>query len=144
MPDDLPWITSMHAVLLVLGCSVFVLLGAGHAALMLFSTKFEPRDPGLLAQLKSGQAGLSKTGNLWNGIKGFHLSHSLGLVLFGWFYITLAVESPGVLHSSVSLNLGLFLIPLTYVYLAHRYWFSVPRNCFAIAVGLLTLSVVLR
>lgn len=134
----------MHTTLLILGCSVFILLGAGHAALMLFSRKFEPRDPNLLAQLKSSRAGLSNTGNLWTGIKGFHLSHSLGLVLFGWFYITLAVESPGVLRSSLSLNLGLFLIPVTYVYLAHRYWFSLPRNCFVIAVGLLTLSVVLR
>jgi hypothetical protein len=134
----------MHTTLLILGCSVFILLGAGHAALMLFSRKFEPRDPNLLAQLKSSRAGLSNTGNLWNGIKGFHLSHSLGLVLFGWFYITLAVDSPAVLRSSLSLNLGLFLIPVTYVYLAHRYWFSLPRNCFVIAVGLLTLSVVLR
>lgn len=144
MPDYLSWLTSMHTVFLVLGCCVFVLLGVGHAALMLFSTQFEPRDPSLLAQLKISQAGLSRTGNLWNDIKGFHLSHSLGLVLFGWFYITLAIESPGVLHSSVSLSLGLFLIPLIYVYLAHRYWFNVPRNCLVIAVGLLTLSVVLR
>ncbi len=53
--------------------------------------RFEPRDPGLLAQLKSGKAGLSQTGNLWNGIKGVHLSHSLGLVLFGAFYTTLAL-----------------------------------------------------
>jgi hypothetical protein len=134
----------MHTTLLILGCSVFILLGAGHAALMLFSRKFEPRDPNLLAQLKSSRAGLSNTGDLWTGIKGFHLSHSLGLVLFGWFYITLALGSPGVLRSSLSLNLGLFLIPVTYVYLAHRYWFSLPRNCFVIAVGLLTLSVVLR
>ncbi len=111
---------------------------------MLFSTKFEPRDPGLLAQLKSSKAGLSKTGNMWSGITGFHLSHSLGLVIFGWFYITLAVESPSVLQSSVSLNLGLFLVPVTYIYLAHRYWFSVPRNCFVIAVGLLVLSAVWR
>nr|WP_315490689.1 hypothetical protein [uncultured Rhodoferax sp.] len=134
----------MHTTLLILGCSVFILLGAGHAALMLFSRKFEPRDPNLLAQLKSSRAGLSNTGDLWTGIKGFHLSHSLGLVLFGWFYITLALESPGLLRSSTSLSLGLFLMPAIYVFLAHRFWFSVPRNCFAIAWSLLVLSTVLR
>jgi hypothetical protein len=134
----------MSHTFLILGCSVFVVLGVGHAALMLFSSKFEPLDPGLLAQLKSSKAGLSKTGNLWSGIKGFHLSHSLGLVLFGWFYITLAMEGRSLLQSSVSLNLGLFLIPATYIYLAHRFWFNVPRNCFVLATGLLALSVALR
>ena len=134
----------MSNTLLIIGCSVFVILGAGHAALMLFSTKFEPRDPGLLAQLKRGQAGLSKTGNLWNGIQGFHLSHSLGLVVFGAFYTTLALENPGYLQSSTTLNLGLVLVPAFYIYLAHRYWFSVPRNCFVVAFGLLLLSLVCR
>ena len=134
----------MSNTLLIIGCSVFVILGVGHAALMLFSTKFEPRDPGLLAQLKRGQAGLSKTGNLWNGIQGFHLSHSLGLVVFGVFYTTLALENPGYLQSSTTLNLGLVLVPALYIYLAHRYWFSVPRNCFVVAFGSLLLSMACR
>jgi len=134
----------METTLLILGCSVFVILGIGHAALMLFTTKFEPRDPGLLAQLKSSKAGLSKTGNLWNGIMGFHLSHSLGLVIYGGFYSTLAIENPSYLQSSMILNLGLVLVPVIYIYLAHRFWFSVPRNCFVVALGLLALSVASR
>ena len=134
----------METTLLMLGCSVFIILGIGHAALMLFSTKFEPRDAGLLAQLKSSKAGLSKTGNLWSGIKGFHLSHSLGLIIYGGFYTTLAVENPGYLQSSAILNLGLLLVPVIYIYLAHRFWFSVPRNCFVVALGLLLLSAAYR
>lgn len=134
----------MSNTLLIIGCSVFVILGVGHAALMLFSTKFEPRDAGLLAQLKSSKPGLSKTGNLWSGIKGFHLSHSLGLVLFGAFYTTLALENPGYLQSSAVLNLGLLLVPALYIYLSHRFWFSVPRNCFVVAFGLLLLSMACR
>ena len=134
----------MSNTLLIIGCSVFSILGIGHAALMLFSTKFEPRDPDLLAQLKRGQAGLSNTGNLWKGIQGFHLSHSLGLVVFGVFYTTLALENPSYLGSSTTLNLGLLLVPTLYIYLAHRYWFSVPRNCFVVAFGLLLLSMACR
>lgn len=111
---------------------------------MLFSTKFEPRDPDLLTQLKSSKTGLSKTGNMWNGIKGFHLSHSLGLVIYGWFYITLALENPSYLRSSAILNSGLLLVPVIYIYLAHRYWFSVPRNCFVVALGLLAVSLACR
>lgn len=134
----------MTTTLLILGCSVFVILGIGHATLMLFSTKFEPRDPDLLTQLKSSKTGLSKTGNMWNGIKGFHLSHSLGLVIYGWFYITLALENPSYLRSSAILNSGLLLVPVIYIYLAHRYWFSVPRNCFVVALGLLAVSLTWR
>ncbi len=134
----------MSNTLLILGCSVFVILGVGHAALTLFSTKLEPHDPGLVAQLKSGKVGLTKPGNLWNAIQGFHLSHSLGMVLFGWFYTTLALENPGYLQASSTLNLGLLLVPAIYIYLAHRFWFSVPRNCFAAALGLLLLSMVYR
>ncbi len=134
----------MEATLLILGCSVFVILGTGHAALLVWSTKFEPRDAGLLEQLKRSRTGLSKTGNVWKGIQGFHLSHSLGLVFFGWFYITLALENLDALKTSTSLTIGLLLVPTTYIYLAHRYWFSVPRNCFVLAVCLLAMSVAVR
>lgn len=134
----------MDTALLILGCAIFVILGIGHAALTLFSTKLEPHDQGLVAQLKSGKVGLTKPGNLWNAIQGFHLSHSLGMVLFGWFYATLALENPAVLQTSLPLNLGLLLVPAIYIYLAHRYWFSVPRNCFVVALGLIALSVFFR
>ena len=134
----------MSTLLLIAGCAVFAALGVGHAALLLLTTKFEPRDQTLLEQLRSGNTGMSNTGNLWRGIQGFHLSHSLGMVLFAWFYITLAVESPDTLRASFSLQCGLIAIPAIYVGLAHRYWFWLPRNCFIAALGLLALAVALR
>lgn len=134
----------MDSTLLILGCSVFVVLGVGHAALTVFTRKFEPRDQDLLEKLKTSQTSLSKTGNLWNGIRGFHLSHSLGLVVFGGFYITLAIENNGYLKSSAALSVGLLVVPMVYVVLAHRFWFSVPRNCFVGALGLLAVSIILR
>jgi hypothetical protein len=134
----------MSTILLIVGCAVFVLLGVGHAALLLFSTKFEPRDEALMAQLRRSKTGMSNTGNFWRGIQGFHLSHSLGLILFGWFYIMLALESPATLQASLSLQIGMFLVPVIYIGLAQRYWFWLPRNCFIVALGLLALAVTLR
>ncbi len=134
----------MDTTLLILGCSIFVLLGLGHAALMLFTTKFEPRDPELLARLKAATTGITGTRNMWKVIIGFHLSHSLGLVLFGGFYITLALENHSYLKSSVAMNMGLFAVPLVYIVLAHKYWFNVPRNCCVLAISLLALSALLR
>lgn len=134
----------MDTTLLVLGCSVFVILGLGHAALILFTAKFEPKDSALLAQLKVSKTGMSKTGNMWKGIQGFHLSHSLGLVIYGGFYTSLALENYAVLKSSATLNLALFLIAAIYIVLAHKYWFDVPRNCFIVASFLLVASIFAR
>lgn len=134
----------MDITFLALGCSIFVVLGLGHAALALFTTKFEPIDCELLDKLKTSRTGMTKSGNMWNGIEGFHLSHSLGLVLYGGFYINLALENNSYLKSSTTLNFGLFIIPAIYILLAHRFWFSVPRNCFAVAICFLALSVAFR
>lgn len=130
----------MHTILIALGCSVFIILGIGHGAIMLFTTKFEPRSAALLAQLKTNNTGMTKTGNMWNGIKGFHLSHSLGMIVFGGFYMVLALENSNYLKSSMALNVGLLLVPAIYIVLAHRFWFSVPRDCFLVAFCLLGAS----
>ena len=134
----------MDVVLLTLGCSIFALLGVGHAALMLFTASFEPQDQELLDKLKSGKTKISKTAKLWDGIKGFHISHGLGLTVYGAFYITLALENNRYLKSSSALNFGLFFVPLVYIVLAHKFWFSVPRNCFIVATLLLAASVLFR
>ena len=134
----------MDAAFLVLGCSVFVILGFGHAALMLFTTRFEPRDHDLLEKLKSSRTSMSNTGNMWDAVKGFHISHSLGLVIYGGFYITLAFENNNYLKSSTPLNLGLFIVPIIYIFLAHRFWYSVPRNCFIVAFGFLATSTIFK
>jgi hypothetical protein len=134
----------MNATLFILGSSVFIILGIGHAVLLLFTAKFEPKDAALLVQLKTSKTGMSNTGNIWRGIKGFHLSHSLGMVIYGAFYTTLAIENINYLKSSTALNLGLVVVPATYVYLAQSYWFNLPRNCLVVATCLLTASIFVR
>jgi hypothetical protein len=126
----------MNATLLILGCSVFIILGIGHAMLLQFTTKFEPKDAALLVMLQTSKTGMSNTGNIWRGIKGFHLSHSLGMVIYGAFYTTLAIENIIYLKSSTVLNIGLFVVPVIYIYLAQSYWFYLPRNCFVVATCL--------
>ncbi len=134
----------MHATLVISGCSVFIILGMGHAVLLLFTAKFEPKDAALLVQLKTSKTGMSNTGNIWRGIKGFHLSHSLGIVIYGAFYTILAIENINYLKSSTALSVGLFVVPVIYIYLAQNYWFNLPRNCFILATCLLTASVFVR
>ena len=134
----------MDTMLLILGCSLFVILGLGHAALTLSTTKLEPQDQELLESLKHGRTNMSKTGNIWNGIRGFHLSHSLGLIIYGLFYITLALENSDYLKSSLVFNIGLLGVSIIYILLSHRFWFSLPRNCFVVAFCMILISIDLR
>ncbi len=131
-------------VLLIAGCSIFVVLGTWHAVLVLFTTVFEPTEKTLLETLKNSQTKITKTGNMWSGSQGFHLSHSLGLVVYGGLFIALASENYAYLKSSTVLSIALFSIASLYIFLASKYWFSVPRNAFIIAFGLLATSLVFR
>ena len=73
---------------------------------------------------------------MWRGIKGFHLSHSFGMVVFGVFYLALAADNPDYLFSSRLFQGAAIAVSAVYVVLAHNYWFNVPRNAFAVALVL--------
>lgn len=127
----------MASVFLFIGCSIFILLAVLHASATLFSDKFEPANPELLQALQGTSAKIAKKtgGNMWTGIIGFHLSHSLGMGLFGALTMALQVENPAFLAHSISLNIALFAIPISYILLAQRYWFYIPRNGFIAALA---------
>ncbi len=126
----------MASVCLFIGCGLFILLSLIHGAATLFTDKFEPTNPELLQALKTSGAKITKhtDSNMWTGIIGFHLSHSFGMAIFGTFYIALQIENPEFLAQSMSLNTLLFLVTMVYISLAHKYWFSVPRNGFISAL----------
>jgi hypothetical protein len=63
---------------------------------------------------------------MWKAWVGFHISHSLGLMLFGLIYGYLSVCRWDVLQGSYFLaGLGL-LVLVGYVVLARVFWFSAP------------------
>jgi hypothetical protein len=134
----------MKTTLFVLGCSVFIILGIGHAVLTLFTAQFQPKDAALFAQLKASRTGLSNTGNIWKGMTGFHLSHSLGMMIFGSLYIALMLDNSVYLTSSNVLIFGSLFIPIVYAVLAQAYWFNLPRNCFIAATCLIAASVFVK
>ena len=72
---------------------------------------------------------------MWKAWIGFHVSHSMGLMLFGLIYGYLTVcRWEVLLRSHFLAGLGL-LVLLAYVVLAHIYWFRIPL----IGVSLATL-----
>jgi hypothetical protein len=131
-------------IFLVLGCLIFILLGCIHWKSVLTTNKFEPEDSAILDMMKNNYSKVTNQTSIWNGLTGFHISHSLGLIIFGVLYVTLALDNPDYLFSSNILKTYLLVLPAIYIVLAHKYWFSLPRNGFIIGFGLILLSVVLR
>ncbi len=134
----------MDKALLILGCLIFVLMGGLHAAWTLFTDKFEPRESGLLERMRQISPNLTRHTSMWNAWIGFNLSHSLGAMLFGLFYVVVALENYTYLRSSVALNVLLVAVPLIFLGLAIRYWFFAPRNGIVLATSLIILSLFLR
>jgi hypothetical protein len=101
-------------------------LGALHLLLTFRGPKLLPREPGLRAQMEQGTLVLTRQTSVWKAWIGFNASHSLGAMLFGVVYGHLALAHSAVLlHSPVLLGVGAAAL-LAYVWLARRYWFSVP------------------
>jgi len=134
----------MDKALLIAGCAIFVLLGGLHALWTLFSNKFEPRDEALLERMKQVSPKLTSRTSMWDAWVGFNVSHSLGAIVFGLFYIVLAIENYAYLKASLMLNVILLAIPLVFLLLAVKYWFYAPRNGILAALALIVLSLFLR
>ena len=128
----------MTAQFLVLGGSIFALLGAVHAIYSLMDVRsprrLAPADLKVADAMKSTGVRLSRgRTNMWDAWLGFNLSHGLGAVFFGVVCI-----SAGVYLEKLSLPKPVLLIPalvgLMYFALAIRFWFRVP----AVGIGAAT------
>jgi hypothetical protein len=123
---------------LVLGGSIFALLGAVHAIYSLMDVRnprrFAPEDRTVADAMKSTGVRLSRgRGNMWDAWLGFNISHGLGTLFFGAVCI-----AAGVYLEALSLPKPVLLIPalvgLMYFALAIRFWFRVP----AVGIGAAT------
>jgi len=112
--------------LIIVGSSVYMVLGVVHAYLTLFTKAMEPANPEVLALNKSAHSNFTTQTTLWSGGIGFHLSHSLGMFIFGLFYLALATDNPELISSSIFFGLACVLVPLLYLFLSIKYWFILP------------------
>ncbi len=121
---------------LILASAVLVfVLGAGHLYLTYFSHKLHPRDRELSARLQQVPPVISAETTYWRATVGFHVSHSIGALFFGFLYGYLALAQPGFLfHTPFIAALGLLLL-LSKLTLARLYWFSTPLRGLALAAA---------
>jgi hypothetical protein len=94
---------------------------------------FAPRDPALLAAMRTERAGIAPNGrDFWSGLLGFHLSHSIGIFLFALLIVLATVYQIGWLKV---LLVGLGCV---FAWIAWRCWFNIPLiGCVAATASML-------
>jgi hypothetical protein len=135
----------MIAILLILGGSVFGVLGGLHANYTLLDLRnprrLVPVDSSVTQAMAKSALRLSPGDtNMWRAWIGFNFSHSLGL----WLLAMLAIWSGfRIDRLPVAIMPVLTLIGCVYLLLALLYWFRVPAIGVAIGTGCFAAAWVL-
>ena len=138
-------LSPMTAILLILGGSVFGVLGGLHAIYTLLDLRnprrLVPVDPSLIHAMANSGLRLSRGGtDMWRAWIGFNFSHSLGVLLLA----TLAIWAGFRINSlPVAIVPALTLIGCAYLLLALLYWFRIPAIGVAIGTGCFAAAWVL-
>ncbi len=116
----------IEQVLLIVGASIFGVLGTIHLVYTFYSNKFNAFDPTVTKAMKRTSPILTKETTIWDAWVGFNASHSLGAMLIAAFYIPLALFNMDVIRETIWFSFLPVIIGLSYLALAKRYWFKIP------------------
>jgi hypothetical protein len=129
-------------MLLAVSAAIIFVLGSIHLLYTFRGPKLLPRDPDLQARMSEVSPVITRETSMWKCWIGFNASHSLGAILFGAVYGYLALWHGTLFFQSAFLQwLGL-LTMAGYVFLAKRYWFSIPFRGIVLATTLYVLALV--
>jgi hypothetical protein len=121
--------------------AIILLLGLAHLLFTFYGPSFMPRDRELQARMRAVAPVISRETTMWRAWVGFNASHSFGAILFGAVYGYLSlVHSAFLFRSAFLLWLGLLLL-CGYLFLAKRYWFSIPFRGILLALVLYVLAL---
>jgi len=136
----------IEVLLIVIGSSIFLILGSIHLFYTFFTGKFTPRNSAAEQEMKNTSPVLTRQTTVWNAWVGFNASHSLGAIFLGLVNILLITQYFSVAHDSLMLQIINLSTILFYLFLAKRYWFKTPligiiisSICFMIATILFHL-----
>jgi hypothetical protein len=124
----------MEQLLLIMGASIFGLLGVLHFIYTFYTNKFSPYDSSATAAMQATSPRLTRDTTVWRAWIGFNASHSLGAVSFAAIYIPLTVSYFSVIQSSLWLSLLPVVVGTSYLVLAKLYWFKIPFVGIALAL----------
>ena len=116
----------MAQILLIIGASIFGILGTVHLLYTFFTNKFEAHDSSVTEAMKGTSPILTKETSVWNAWIGFNASHSLGAMLVAAVYIPLTTTYFNIIQQSVWFSFLPVIVGLSYLVLAKKYWFRIP------------------
>ena len=137
----------MVQLLIIVGSSIFVLLGIIHAVLTFQDIgnprNFTPPDAELRAAMQQSAIAFHPKVNLWQAWLGFNFSHSLGLVMFGGAFLYVGIFHPLLFSQSRLLQGCSILVSAVYLVLSLKFWFSKPAIGIGISLVCFILAAVL-
>lgn len=116
------------------GSAIFFILGALHLAYTFFTTKFDPRNRSVTDEMKNTSLRLTDKTTVWKAWIGFNASHSAGAIFFGLINTILAAKYFYIVENSFILSLLTIITSFFYLWLAGKYWFTIPFISILIAV----------
>jgi len=129
---------------ITLSAAIALLLGLVHLLYTFHGSKLHPRDPDLIARMKTDSPRITSQTTIWRVWIGINATHSLCLILFGAVYGYLAMcHSEVLFNSAFLLGLGLLLL-LAFVALSYLYFFRTPLLCVILATVFYLLGVFLK
>ena len=129
-------------MLVAASAAIILALGIIHLLYTFRGPKLLPRDPDLQTRMSEVSPVITRETTMWECWVGFNASHSLGAILFGAVYGYLALWHGTLFFQSYFLQwLGLLTLA-GYVFLAKRYWFSIPFRGIVLATALYVLALV--
>ena len=131
-----------EAILIIIGATIFSLLGGVHLFYTFFTNKFEAYDSDITETMKTNSIILTKETTIWNAWIGFNASHSFGALLLGLFYIPLVFNHWAVVTDTVWFSFLPCLVGISYLVLAKRYWFKTPLIGISIATFCFIVSFI--
>lgn len=116
----------LSKVLWLTGSAIFFILGAIHLYYTFFTTKFDPRNRNVISEMDNTSMRLTDETTMWKAWKGFNASHSAGALFIGLLNILLAVKYFFVIEDSFLFSFLTIATSVFYLWLAKKYWFSIP------------------
>ena len=116
----------LASTLIAISAAIVLLFGSMHLLFTYNGPKMHPRDPAVTVAMQATSPIITRETTIWRAGIGFHVTHSMGLMLFGLIYGYLALAQPLILwQSGFLLALGLIVL-VAYVVVAKIYFFSIP------------------
>ena len=132
---------------LIVGASIFVLLGAVHLVYTFQDLEkprnFTPRDADVRAAMQQAGVALHPKINLWRAWLGFNFSHSLGLLMFGGAFLYVGIFHSLLFSRSPLLQAASVLIAAIYLVLSLKFWFVNPAVFTGISLACFVLATAL-